>query len=163
MLSMNLTPRSLLTLPVSAFPDRADVYVCDKCGTDATKLLRPRISHSWSPMGPERFRCDCGETYLTGATEWDHFGGFERSKRAGDTIGGGFLLSVVFCVLGLVPYVILRFAFGSREAALWTWLVITATPFVAIQVSFWPGVFASMWRTRIARRFSSDKQNDSPA
>ncbi len=111
-------------------------------------------------MGPEGFRCDCGERYRTGATEWDHFGDFERSKRAGDTIGVGILLSVMFCVVGLIPFLVLRFALESREAALWTWLAITVLPFVGIQISFWPEVFRSMWRTRIAKRYSSDKRKE---
>jgi hypothetical protein len=73
MLSLNLVTRPLITLPASAFPNRADVYVCDKCGRDITKHLRPGQSHTWAPMGRERYLCLCGQKYLTGAREWDHF------------------------------------------------------------------------------------------
>ena len=65
---------ALKTLPASGFPERADAYICDKCARDVTKYFRLRPSHSWTPMGPARFVCRCGQCYLTGAIEWDHLG-----------------------------------------------------------------------------------------
>ena len=81
MLSLNLGARPLVTLPASSFTDRADAYVCDKCGRDIAKHFRPGQSHAWGPMGRERYRCLCGQKYLPGATEWDHLGDRERSRR----------------------------------------------------------------------------------
>jgi hypothetical protein len=149
MLSLNLSARPLVTLPATAFPNNADAYVCDKCGRDVTRHFRPGRAHVWAPMGPERFVCFCGQRYLTGATEWDHLGDWERNKRVGDTLGLGVLFSAMFSILGLLAYLFLRFAFGLREGALVTALVITALPFSLMQVTFWPGVIASMWRTRV--------------
>jgi hypothetical protein len=101
-------------------------------------------------MGPERYQCLCGKKYLTGATEWDHFGRWERSRRIRDTLGLRVLFSTMLSVLGLMTYLVLKVAFGLREGAVGTGLVITAFPFCLMQLGFWPSVFASMWRTRIA-------------
>jgi hypothetical protein len=95
MLSLNLGARPLVKLPASAFPDRADIYVCDKCGRDITRHFRPGQAHVWAPMGPERCLCLCGERYLTGAKEWDHFSDWERNRRVGDTLGLGILFSAI--------------------------------------------------------------------
>lgn len=146
---MNLGGRPLITLPASAFPDRADAYVCDKCGSDITKHFRPGTSHAWTPMGRERYKCLCGHWYLTGATEWDHLGDRERSRRVRDTFGLGVLISATFSVPGLLAYLVLHFAFGLREAAVITGWIITVLPFCLMQIGFWPGVVASMWRTRV--------------
>jgi len=155
MVSLNLGARPRITLPASAFPNSADAYVCDKCGRDITRHFRHSRAHVWRPMGPERFLCLCGQRYLTGATEWDHFGDQERNKRVRDTLALGVLFSAMFSILGLLVYLILHFAFGLREGALVTGLVVTAMPFVLMQIGFWPGVVASMWRTRIASRVAS--------
>jgi hypothetical protein len=137
------------TLPATQFPERADVYVCDKCGREVTKHFRPGQSHSWKPMGPTRFICRCGQRYPTGAIEWDHLGPWERHRRIRDTFALGALLSAMFSVLGLLAYLVLRFLFGSREAGLIVGLFVTALPFVGLQLTFWPGVLASIWRTRV--------------
>jgi len=155
MLSLNLGARPLVKLPASAFPDRADIYVCDKCGRDITRHFRPGQAHVWAPMGPERCLCLCGERYLTGAKEWDHFSDWERNRRVGDTLGLGILFSAMFSILGLLAYVVLHFVFGLRGGALVTGLVITALPFSLMQIAFWPEVFASMWRTRVGSRIPS--------
>jgi hypothetical protein len=42
--------RIVKTLSASCFAERADIYVCDKCGRDLTKRFRPGQSHSWTPM-----------------------------------------------------------------------------------------------------------------
>jgi hypothetical protein len=153
MLSLKLGTRSLSKLPASAFPDRADVYVCDKCGRDITKHFRPGQAHVWAPMGDERHRCLCGKTYLTGATEWDHFGDWERNRRIRDTLGLGALFSVMSSIPGLLAYLVVRFVFGLREGALVVGLIIAFLPFSLMQIGFWPGVVASMWRTRIGTAF----------
>ena len=155
MLSLKLGARPLITLPASAFPNRADVYACDKCRRDITKHFRPGRAHVWAPMGPERFLCLCGQRYLTGATEWDHFSDWERNRRVKDTLGLGVLFSAMVSILGLLAYLALRFVLGLREGALVTGLVITALPFTLMQMGFWPGVVASMWRTRFGSRVAS--------
>lgn len=99
-------------------------------------------------MGPERCICVCGQTYLTGAREWDHLGNWERKRRISGNTGLGIILSVLAFVPGLVVYLVLRFAFGLREAAVITAVSILILPFLLTQITFWPGVFASMRRTR---------------
>jgi hypothetical protein len=150
--TLNLGGRPVVVLPGTAFPERADVYVCDKCGGDVTKHFHPRQSHSWAPMGPETFICACGQRYLTGATEWDHLGDWERSKRAGDTLGLGLLLSAVSSIFGAVGYLILHFAFGPQRAAFVAAMALAVLPFVLMQVTLWPDVAASIWRTRVGTR-----------
>ena len=157
MLSLNLIARPLITLPASAFPDRADVYVCDICGTDITKHFRPGRAHVWSAMGRETYTCSCGKRYVTGATEWDHLGNWERRRRVGETLGLGILFSAVTSIPGLVVYLLLRFVFGLRVGATVTGLVITWLPFALMQLGFWPAVVASMWRTRVSSRSASGR------
>src|SRR5712691_3427119 len=101
---LNLDVPHKTQLPASAFPTRADVYVCEKCGRDITRHLQAGQAHVWEPMGPERYRCRCGQTYLTGATEWDHLGDWERKRRVSQTTGLAFLFSVVLSVPGCVVY-----------------------------------------------------------
>jgi hypothetical protein len=149
MVSLNLGGRPLVTLPACAFPERADAYICDKCGRDITEHFRPRTSHSWEPMGPEKYECLCGQEYLTGAKEWDHLDYRERRQRAKSTLMLGVLFSVIALIPSLLAYFFLRFAFGFRAGALATSLIVIALPFVLLQIVFWPGVIASMWRTRI--------------
>src|SRR5258706_3114128 len=153
--SLNLSSPPL-KLPASAFPSRADVYECDKCGRDVTKQFRPGRAHVWKPMGPERYQCRCGQKYLTGATEWDHLGSWERKNRIRQSFGLGVLFSAMCSVIGLVAYLYLRFGFGLPEAAFITALVITAAPFLLMNVSFWLSVIASIWRTRVGTSTVSD-------
>jgi hypothetical protein len=150
MVSLNLGGRPLVILPASAFPARADAYVCDKCKSDITKHFRPATSHSWEPIGRERYECLCGQRYLTGAKEWDHFGDRERGRRAIGTLVFGVIFSVMASIPGYLAYMLLHSALGYREGAVATGLVIAALPFVLIQISFWSAVIASMWRTRIS-------------
>jgi hypothetical protein len=148
MLSLNLNSRPLVKLPASAFPNRADAYMCDKCGRDITKYFRPGRAHVWAPMGPERFQCRCGQKYLTGAAEWDHLGDWERSRRVRGTFGLGILFSIILSIVGLPVYLVLHFIFGLGKGALIAGLAIATFPFFLVQITFWPGVVASMWRTR---------------
>ena len=157
MFSLKLGARPVTKLPASAFPDRADVYICDKCGRDITKHLRPGQAHVWAPMGLEIFLCVCGQRYSTGATEWDHFSDWERNRRVRNTFGLGLLFSAMFSIPGLLAYLVLHFAFGLRQGALVTGLVITALPFSLMQIAFWPEVAASIWRTRVGTAFTSER------
>lgn len=141
--------KAVTTLPASAFPTPADVYVCDKCGRDVTKHFRLVAGHVWRPIGPMRFACRCGERYLTGATEWDHLGARERRRCIGQTFLIGFMFSAITSVFGLLVYLPLRFVFDLRETGFILVLLIGTLPFVLMQATFWPGVVASIWRTRI--------------
>jgi hypothetical protein len=156
MLSLNLgAARPLITLPACAFPNRADIYVCDKCGRDISKHFRPGRAHVWTPMGPERVRRVCGQKYLTGATEWDHLGDWERNRRVRGTLGLGVFFSAMSSILGFLAYLVLHFIFRLQQGALITGLVIPALPFSLMQIGFWPGVGASIWRTRVGSRVAS--------
>ena len=146
--SRSFLTKAVTTLPASAFPARADVYICDKCEHDVTRNFYRGRAHVWSPMGPMRFTCRCGQTYLTGATEWDHLGARERRRRIRDTLLFGLLFSVVATILGLLVYFPLRFAFHLGETGFVVTVVIAALPFAIMQLTFWPGVAASIWRTR---------------
>jgi hypothetical protein len=141
--------RAVSTLPASSFPERADVYICDKCARDVTKHFRPRQSHTWAPIGPARFTCRCGQRYVTGAIEWDHLGLPERHSRVRQTFVLAIFLSGIFSILGVLIYFALRFLFDLRQAGFLVALFITALPFVWLQITFWPEVLASMWRTRV--------------
>jgi hypothetical protein len=149
MVSLKLGGRHLVTLPASAFPARADAYLCDKCKREITEHFRPRISHSREPIGRERFKCTCGQEYLTGAKEWDHLGVRERRLRARDTLVQGAIFSAMTAIISLFAYVFLHFAPSYRESALATSLVIFVLPFALIQISFWSSVIASVRRSRI--------------
>lgn len=150
MLKLDLNKRHAVKLPASEFPDRADVYVCDECGRDITKHFQPGRAHVWSPMGVERYSCLCGQKYLTGATEWDHFRDSERKKRIVQTLGVGISLSILLSVVALLFYLPLHLILGLPSVVLTTALVIAALPFLWMQIMFWPGVIKSVWRTRVA-------------
>src|SRR5580704_11914550 len=135
MSSLNLTTRPRIQLPASSFPDRADVYVCDKYGLDITKHLHPGQAHTWKAMGPERYRCQCGRNYLTAATEWNHFSEWERKRR-------------IQCTLGFAAYLTLRYVFFLPRAGVIVGALIAAFPFLFMVVPFSLGVASSMWRTR---------------
>src|SRR4030095_782821 len=108
MLKLDLGSRAVTKLPASSFPERADVYICDKCGREVTRHLRRGHAHVWAPMGRERYLCPCGEKYLTGATEWDHLGQWERRRRFRQTIVFGVLFSAFSSILAIPIYFILK-------------------------------------------------------
>ena len=132
--------------PASAFPARADIYVCDQCGQDVTKYLRPGRAHVWSPMGPEIHVCSCGQQFLTGATEWHHFRYSERKRRLHQSVGLPFIFSAMLAIPGLGIYLL----FQRSKVALVTALVIAVFPFLIFLIPFWVDVAASMWRTRMS-------------
>jgi hypothetical protein len=143
--SLNLSAPDATSLPASAFPTPADVYVCDKCGRDVTKHLHRGQAHVWKPVGPNRYQCRFGQKYLTGAMEWDQLGEWERKRRIGQTVGLGILCSAAFSIVGLVVYLALH----RSKAALICASAIAALPFLLMNVPFWLDVAASVWRTRV--------------
>jgi len=152
MVSLNLSGGSK-RLPASAFPDWADEYFCDNCGRDVTKQLCRRESHSWRPMGAERFLCACGRSWLTGAAEWDHLGSPERGKRIGAVIIANIVFSGVAFLFGLFAYFLSSEANVALAAGL-----ITFSLLLLLQVKSWFGVMASIYRTRL-RSGSTSKEN----
>ncbi len=70
------------------------------------------------------------------------FSDWERNRLVGDTLGLGVLFSAMFSIVSLRAYLVLHFAFGLREGALVTALVITALPFSLMHITLWPGVIA---------------------
>lgn len=157
MTTLNLNAHRL-KIPASAFPKRADIYECDNCKRDLTKYLQIQQGHTWEPMGPERVRCSCGLMYLTGATEWDHLGDWERKRRVRDTFGLGIFFSIVLSILALVVYLFLHFVFEVGRGALIASLILATAPFFLAQITFWPSVIASMWRTRFGESVVSDRR-----
>ena len=45
-----------------------------------------RQSHSWSPLGPEKYVCLCGQRYLTGAVEWTNLSEYDLKTGASRTL-----------------------------------------------------------------------------
>src|SRR5579864_5726835 len=85
-------------IPASRFPEAADAYFCDKCGRDLTRHLHRGQAHVRQPIGPMRYTCDCGEPYLTGATEWDCLSDWDKRQWRSD-IG----LAIILFALLLIP------------------------------------------------------------
>src|SRR5436853_3747309 len=98
---LELNKPEKIQLLASEFPNRADIYICDNCGRDVTKHFRARVSHSYPPYGPDRFVCVCGDTYLSGAIEWDNIGPRERRRRLVNLFGIFFVLFFVLGIFGL--------------------------------------------------------------
>jgi len=96
-------------------------------------------------MGPERYICECGQKYLTGATEWDHLGDAERRKRVWD----GTVLAALFALVLAIPGGAIYLIFHRAIGALFVALLLVVSPFL-MQVPFWLDVVASMWRTRVS-------------
>lgn len=95
--------------------------------------------------------CRCGATYLTGALESDHLGDWERRHRVRDTFAIGLALSAVCSIIGVLIYVYMRFVLDLRKLGFVVAVSIGSLPFILIQLSFWPAVVASMWRTRTGK------------
>jgi hypothetical protein len=152
--ALNLNPKQLRTkqLRASKFPEPADVYVCDKCGRDITAYLHAGRAHVQQPLGPSRYACRCGETYLSGATEWDNLSDWEKRHRLAD-IG-----LVIILLAGLAVFLILvHVAFTRRSILLFASLalaVLFSIPlfplFIAI-LAMPVEIAASIWRTRVGK------------
>ncbi|MCU1309673.1 MAG: hypothetical protein JWO20_798 [Candidatus Angelobacter sp.] len=98
-------------------------------------------------MGNERYTCNCGQMYRTGAVEWDHLGNRERRRRLRDVLG----LTLVFCTMISLPSGIVYLLLGRSRVAMIIALFIVGLPLL------WPLDFAleiasSVWRTRVGRK-----------
>ena len=134
--------------PASAFPRRADTYVCDKCGADLTKYLRPHSGHGWAPYGTERYVCTCGTCYLTGAMEWDNLGPRQRRSRLVSLLGTSLVFFVVFWIYALPAGLIAYFMLRTVKAGLVVGLVVAIVPALVIPILEVSGILRSIIRTR---------------
>ena len=137
------------SLPASKFPECADVYFCDNCGRDVTKYLHPGRAHVRRAVGPVRYVCVCGKTYLTGAMEWDYLSEWEKHQWRAD-IG---LAALLFMLL-VVPIGLAYAAWHRHSALLLGILVIVLIPAVVVLRLFaltmlgFVDIARSIWRTR---------------
>jgi hypothetical protein len=135
-------------LPGSAFPERADVYVCDNCDADITKYLRLHAAHARPAYGPMRYRCVCGTKYLTGTLEWDDLSSRQQRSRVLDlpaTFLFGFVIMwIVALPVGLIAWLI----FHTVKAGLVVALVVAMVPALVFPVIEVAGILRSIIRTR---------------
>lgn len=146
MSDFNVKPGKIERL-ASEFPEPADVYLCDSCKREITQFLAPGQSHSWRPMGPERYTCECGQRYLTGAVEWEHLSDWERRRRMAQTHGVAVLFSIMLAVPALIFFFLLAWLFHWKVAP-GALAVFISLPFFAVETTFWFAVAASKRRTR---------------
>jgi len=146
MVGLNLSARSKKRLPVTTVPEWAEEYFCDNCGLDVTKQVRRQQSHSWQPMGAERFRCTCGHAWLTGAAEWDHLSDREKRNR----VNGLIVLNIVSIFFASIVALAGYFLSANAGVALDAGLVALFL-FLLFQLRSWVDLFASIWRTRVRR------------
>ena len=104
-------------------------------------------------MGPNRYQCQCGEKYLSGASEWDYLGEWERKRRIRQTLGIGTFLSLPFSMIGLVVHLALHHSKGALIGG----TVLAALPFLLVNVPFWLQVAASIWRTRVGSSLTAER------
>lgn len=156
-LSMERLNLNKTQLPASRFPEPADVYVCDNCGTDITEHLHRGRAHVWRPLGPSRYVCRCGRRYLSGAVEWDHLSGWEKRQRLRQIVG---LLVLLFVPLaGFLC--LLRATLEHGGVLLLALCAVAALPAIMLLVLLVTFVLdglevvASVWRTRVGRILSS--------
>jgi len=147
----NLDMLDATILPASRFPEHADEYECDKCGRLVTKHLNCGRAHVEKPIGRERYRCRCGETYPSGAIEWDHLRDSERRRRM------KMLLFVYtrFLLPALIPAIFAFLALHYRIYWLLAICVLVSIPTIvflylsAISLLELIWIAASLWRTRV--------------
>jgi len=141
-------------LPASRFPERADVYLCDKCGTDITRLLHPGRAHAWRTLGPSRFNCRCGQEFVSGAAEWDDLSSWEKQYRLSSLFAPFVVSGAPLASFGYLIYL----AVVRRSVILKVLSVVLAIPaavFLALFAAFLVDgleIVGSLYRTRISRR-----------
>jgi hypothetical protein len=136
-------------IAASRFPEAADVYFCDKCGRDVTRHLHRGQAHVRQPIGPMRYTCGCGEIYLTGATEWDYLGDWDKRQWRADAG-----LALILFVLILIPVALGYMAWHRRSVVLlavfvaaFAFAIVCLRLFGLILVGFLD-IALSIWRTR---------------
>ena len=144
----------MATLPASMYPEHADEYVCDKCDEYITKHFYRGPAHAGIPLGPARYRCQCGETYLSGFVEWDHLGSYHRRRRMGTILLPLALLTVPL----LIFLTLANLAFHGSSGLWWAACMLVSIPTIvllfmsAISSLELIQIAASIWRTRVSGR-----------
>jgi hypothetical protein len=144
-------------LPASRFPDDAGVYFCDGCERDITRHLRRERAHVRQSIGPMRYTCDCGKSYLTGATEWDYLSEWDKRQWRSD-VG----LGVILLILLMIP-IALGFATWHRQSVVLLGVLISVLiPSLLFLKLFGQALIEvldiarSIWRTRFRRKVLND-------
>lgn len=156
MQALNLDPKlvpSAIKRPASEFPEAADVYFCDKCGRDISVHLHRGRAHVRQPLGPVKYVCQCGQSYLSGATEWDYLSDWEKRQWLTD-IPLIFIFFAIVAAYGaavhlalmhrsFVTIVLSLLGIPFAVVFLWLFILMSAIPFEIV---------ASILRTRVFRR-----------
>ena len=137
------------TLPASRFPEAADVYSCDSCGRDITEHLHRGRAHVCQPIGPVRYSCLCGKTYLTGATEWDYLSEWDKRQWRSD-VG----ITIILFVLLLMTLSLGYASWHRHSVILLAIFVVVSIPALVflrlfgIMLLGFVDIARSIWRTR---------------
>jgi hypothetical protein len=144
----------------SRYPVRADENVCVKCGRDIARRLHSGQAHVDRPIGPMRYRCRCGEPYLSGAVEWDQMSSWEQKRRA-RTIRLGILLMLPALLPAALAYGAWHFRSGWFLAA-FVLVLIPVLPLLWMSLLFQAeliNIAASLWRTKVSQRLFSQENS----
>src|ERR1700722_14477123 len=152
-LNLDTTQPATKQLCASAFPKPADVYLCDKCGSDVTVHLHRGRADVGNLIVDVRYFCPCGQDYLSGANEWDYLSGWEKRQWLRNIL----LMSILFAALA--GFVVFAYSALVRRSPVMILLSVAGVPFVAVffrlfiitsAVPF--EIAASRWRTRASRK-----------
>ena len=156
MLALKLDPKlapPAIKRPASEFPEAADVYVCDKCGRDISIHLHRGHAHVRQPLGPVKYVCQCGQGYLSGATEWDYLSDWEKRQWLRDipliliffaiVAAYGAVVYLALTHRSVVTIVLSLVGIPFAVVFLWLFILMSAIPFE---------IAASMLRTRVFHR-----------
>jgi hypothetical protein len=156
MQTLNLDPilsPAPIKRPASQFPEPADVYFCDQCRRDITTHLHRGRAHVRQPLGPVRYVCRCGQSYLSGATEWDYVSDWAQGYWLRDVLLIFILLPIIAAYGTLVYFAVVH------NSVVMIALSVVAIPFalaaLLIFVLTLPIPFeiaASILRTRVFRQ-----------
>jgi len=112
-------------------------------------ILRPARAQVRQPIGPMRYTCVCGKSYLTGATEWDYLSEWDKRQWRSD-VGIG----VILLILLTIPF-ILGFAAWHRQSLVLLAILIAAVIPSLLMLRLFGltlvetlAIARSIWRTR---------------
>jgi hypothetical protein len=156
MQTLNLDPKlspAPIKRPASQFPEPADMYFCDQCRRDITSHLHRGRAHVRQPLGPVRYVCRCGQSYVSGATEWDYLSDWNQGYWLSDVRLIFILLAIVVAYGTLVyfavvhrSFITISLSFVSIPFALASLLMLVLIFPIPFQIA------ASIMRTRAFRK-----------